>query len=55
MGLAALVAPKGLGPQDLIKKLPHWTDLLGQVAILTYLIIKCVSAKHFLFQSHSQG
>ena len=30
MGVAATVAPKGLGPQDPTKKLAHWADLLGQ-------------------------
>ena len=30
MGVAATVAPKGLGPQDPTKKLAHWVDLLGQ-------------------------
>ena len=30
MGVAATVAPKGLGPQDPTKKLAHWVELLGQ-------------------------
>ena len=30
MGVAATVAPKGLGPQDPTKKLAHWVNLLGQ-------------------------
>ena len=30
MGMAATVAPRGLGPQDLTKKLAHWMDLLGK-------------------------
>ena len=30
MGVAATVAPKGLGPQDPTKKLAHWVDLLNQ-------------------------
>ena len=30
MGLAATLAPKGLGPQDPTKKLAHWVELLGQ-------------------------
>ena len=30
MGVAATVAPKGLGPQDPTKKLAHWGNLLGQ-------------------------
>ena len=30
MGVAATVAPKGLGPQDPTKKLAKWVDLLGQ-------------------------
>ena len=29
-GMAAMVAPKDLGPQDPTKKLAHWGDLLGQ-------------------------
>ena len=30
MGMAATLAHESLGPQDLIKKLAHWVDLLGQ-------------------------
>ena len=30
MGVAATVAPRGLGPQDPTKKLAHWVDLLGR-------------------------
>ena len=30
MGVAATVAPKGLGPQDPTKKLAHWGNLLGR-------------------------
>ena len=30
MGVAATLAPKGLGPQDPTKKLAHWVELLGQ-------------------------
>ena len=30
MGVAARLAPKGLGPQNSTKKLPHWMNLLGQ-------------------------
>ena len=30
MGMAATLAPKGVGPQDLIKKLAHLVKLLGQ-------------------------
>ena len=30
MGVAATVAPKGLGPQDSTKKSAHWMDLFGQ-------------------------
>ena len=30
MGVAAGVAPKGLGPQDPTKKLAYWVNLLGQ-------------------------
>ena len=30
MGVAAIVAPRGLGPQDPTKKLAQWADLLGQ-------------------------
>ena len=30
MGVAATVAPKGLGPQDPTRKLAHWVNLLGQ-------------------------
>ena len=30
MGMAALVAPRGLGPLDSTKKLAHQVDLLGQ-------------------------
>ena len=29
MGVAASLAPKGLGPQDPTKKLARWVDLLG--------------------------
>ena len=29
MGMAALVAPRGLGPLDSTKKLAHQVDLLG--------------------------
>ena len=29
MGVAATVAPKGLGPQVSTKKLAHWVDLLS--------------------------
>ena len=31
MGIAATVAPKGLGPKDPTKKLAQWMDLLGQM------------------------
>ena len=34
MGVAATVAPKGLGPQDPTKKVAHWVDLLGQLLTL---------------------
>ena len=30
MGVAARLAPKGLGPQNSTKKLPHWMNLSGQ-------------------------
>ena len=30
MGVAATVAPKGLGPQDPTKKLAHWVEMIGQ-------------------------
>ena len=30
MGVAATLAPKGLGPQDPTKKLAHQVELLGQ-------------------------
>ena len=30
MGVAATLAPKGLGPRDPIKKLAHLVELLGQ-------------------------
>ena len=30
MGVAAMLAPKGLGPQDPTKKLAHRVELLGQ-------------------------
>ena len=30
MGVAATVAPRGLGPQDPTKKLAHWVDHLSQ-------------------------
>ena len=30
MGVTARLAPKGLGPQNSTKKLPHWMNLLGQ-------------------------
>ena len=30
MGVAATLAPKGLGPQDPTKKLAHRMELLGQ-------------------------
>ena len=30
MGVAARLAPKGLGPQNSTKKLPHWMNVLGQ-------------------------
>ena len=30
MGVAARLAPKGLGPQNLTEKLPYWMNLLGQ-------------------------
>ena len=30
MGVAATVAPRGLGPQNQAKKLAQWVDLLGQ-------------------------
>ena len=31
MGVAATLAPKGLGPQDPIKKLAHRVELLGKL------------------------
>ena len=31
MGVAATLAPKGLGHKDPTKKLAHWVDLLGQL------------------------
>ena len=30
MGVAATLAPKGLGSQNPTKKLAHWVELLGQ-------------------------
>lgn len=30
IGVAATLAPKGLGPQDPAKKWAHWVDLFGQ-------------------------
>ena len=30
MGVAATVAPRGLGPQDPTKNLAQWVEILGQ-------------------------
>ena len=40
MGVAATVAPKGLGPQDPTKKLAHWVDLLGKPLTLKLVFKK---------------
>ena len=37
MGVAARLAPKGLGPQNSTKKLPHWMNLLGQPLSRNYV------------------
>ena len=31
MGVATMHTPNGLGPPDLVEKLAHWMDFLGQL------------------------